>query len=103
MAIQTLVSPLVFSPIQSTPTSSKFRDYATFPIQPEGLEALTEHRQVDSSCLPAVRQSFSKFLRGYPKSYSPHGAQEQNLSINPVGEGGMAGVWNGKSIQFLVI
>ena len=44
----------------------------------------------------------TKFLRGRPKSYSPHGAQEQNLSINPVGESGMAGVWNGKSIRFLV-
>ena len=45
----------------------------------------------------------TKFLRGYPKSYSLHGAQEQNLSINPVGESGIAGVWNAKFVWFLVI
>ena len=63
MKIQTLVPPPlpVFSPIQSTPSSSEFRDYATSPIQPEGLEAPTEHKQVDSSRLAAVRQCFSKY------------------------------------------
>ena len=44
----------------------------------------------------------NKFLRGCPNSYSRYGAQEQNLSINPVGESGMADVWNWKFIQFLV-
>ena len=61
MEIQTLVPLPVFSPIRSTPTSSEFRDYTTSPIQPEGLEAQTEHKQVDSSCLAAVRQCFSKY------------------------------------------
>ena len=93
MVIQTLVSPPVSSPIRSTPTSSEFRDYATSPIQPEGLEAPTEHKQIDSSRL-AVSGNASlntKFLRGCPKSYSPHGVQEQTLSINLVGESGTAG------------
>ena len=61
MEIQTLVPLPVFSPIRSTPPSSEFRDYATSPIQPEGLEAPTEHKQLDSSCLAAVRQCFSKY------------------------------------------
>ena len=61
MEIQALVPPSVFSPIRSTPTSSEFRDYTTSPIQPESLEAPTEHKQVDSSCLAAVRQCFSKY------------------------------------------
>ena len=52
---------LFFSPIRSTPTSSEFRDYTTSPIQPEGLEAPTEHKQVDSSRLATVRQCFSKY------------------------------------------
>ena len=58
MVIQTLVSPPVSSPIRSTPTSSEFRDYATSPIQPEGLEAPTEHKQIDSS---HFRKCFSKY------------------------------------------
>ena len=45
----------------------------------------------------------TKFLRGCPKSYSPHGAQEHNLSTNLAGKSGKAGVWDGKSIQFPVI
>ena len=61
MEIQTLVPPPVFSPLRSTPTSSEFRDYTTSPIQPEGLEAPTEYKQVDSSRLAAVRQCFSKY------------------------------------------
>ena len=92
MAIQTLVSTPVFSPIRLTPTFYDFSDYATSPIQLEGLEAPTEHKRVDSSCLAAVGRCFSKY----------HGAQEQNLSMNPVGESGMAGVWKRKSIHFLV-
>ena len=88
MATQTLVPilfPLLY--VRSTSSPSVFRDYATSPIQPEGLEAPTEHKQVDFSCLAAVRQCFSKYQVSEivsPKSYSPHGAQEQNLSINPV-------------------
>ena len=58
MEIQTLVPPSVFSPIQSTPTSS---DYSTSPIQPEDLRTPTEHKQVDFSRLAAVRQCFSKY------------------------------------------
>ena len=61
MEIQTLVPPPVFSLIRSTPSCSKFRDYATSSIQPEGLEAPTEHIQVDSSRLATVRQCFSKY------------------------------------------
>ena len=61
MEIQTLVPPPVFPPLRSTPTSSEFRDYTTSPIQPEGLEAPTEYKQVDSSRLAAVRQCFSKY------------------------------------------
>ena len=61
MEIQTLVPPPVFSPIRLTPSSSEFRDYATCPIQPEGLEAPTDHKQVDSSRLAAGRQCFSKY------------------------------------------
>ena len=61
MEIQTLVPPPVFSPMRSTPTSSEFRDDTTSPIQPEGLEAPTEHKQVDSSRLATVRQCFSKY------------------------------------------
>ena len=61
MEIQTLVPSPVFSPIQSTPTSSEFRDYAASSIQPEDLEAPTEHKQVNSSRLAAVRQCFSKY------------------------------------------
>ena len=53
-----LVPPPVFSPIQSTPTSS---DYSTSPIQPEDLRTPTEHKQVDFSRFAAVRQCFSKY------------------------------------------
>ena len=107
MEIQTLVSPPVFSPIRSTPTSSEIRDYTTFPIQPEGLEAPTEHKQVDSSHLAAVRQCFSKYQVSERVSKiifaSWHsGTESQYKYINPVEESGIAGVWNGKSIQFLV-
>ena len=90
MAIRTLVPPPVSSPIRSTPTPSEFRDYATSPIQPEDLVAPTEHKQVDFSCLAASLNT--KLLRGCPKSYSPHCAQELNLSVNPVWRSGMAGV-----------
>ena len=61
MEIQTLVPPPVFSPIRSTPTSSKVRDCTSSPIQPEGLETQTEHKQVDSSHLATVRKCFSKY------------------------------------------
>ena len=54
--------PLLFSLLYDQPhTSSEFRDYITSPIQPEGLEAPTEHKQVDSSRLATVRQCFSKY------------------------------------------
>ena len=102
MEIQTLVPLPVFSPIRSTPPSSEFRDYAT-----SNQKALKPQLNINNLTLAVWPLSGNaslntKFLRECPKSYSPHGAQEQDLSMNPAGESGMAGVWNGKLVQFLV-
>ena len=106
MEIETLVPPPVFSPIRSTSTSSEFRDYCTL-LPPSNQKALKPQLNINKLTLAVWPLSGNaslntKFLRECPRSYSPHGTQEQNLSINPVGESGIAGVWNRKSIQFLV-
>ena len=66
----------VSSPIQSTPT-------------PTFQKALKPQLNINKLTLAAWLLSGNaslntRFLRGCQKSYSPHGAQEQNLSINSV-------------------
>ena len=97
--------PLLFSPLYDRPLL--LPNSETTPLPPSNQKPFKPQLNINKLTLAVWPLSGNaslnaKFLRECPKSYSPHGAQEQNLSVSPVEESGMAGVWNGKSIQFLV-
>ena len=97
--------PLLFSLLYDQPLLLPNSETTLLP--PSNQKALKPQLNINKLTLAVWPLSGNaslntKFLRECPKSYLPHGAQEQNLSINPVGESGIAGVWNGKSILFLV-
>ena len=88
MEIQTLV-PLLFSLLYDQPLLLPNSETSLLP--PSNQKALKPQLNINKSSLAVWPLSGNaslntKFLRECPKSYSPHGAQEQNLSVNPVGE-----------------
>ena len=85
--------PLLFSLLYDQPLLLPNSETTLLP--PSNQKALKPQLNINKLTL-AVRPLSgnaslnTKFLRECPKSYLPHGAQEQNLSINPVGENGIA-------------
>ena len=97
--------PLLFSLLYDQPLH--LPNSVTMLLPPSNQKALKPQLNINKLTLAVWPLSGNaslntKFLRECPKSYSPHGAQEQSLSINPGWGSGIAGVWNWKSIQFLV-
>ena len=95
MAIQTLVFPPVSSPIRINPLLLPNSETTLLP--PSNQEALKPELNINKLTLAVWSLSGNaslntKFLRECPKLYSPHGAQQQNLSINLAGKYGKDGV-----------
>ena len=104
MAIQTMV-PLLFLLLYDQPLLPQNSE--TMLLSPCNQKTLKPQLNINkltlAVCLLSGNASLNtKFLRRCPKLYSPYGAQEQNSSMDPVGESGIVGVWNRKLIQFLV-